>query len=367
MAHLEYWLQIENQPWDLAPNGLDRVTGAQFTRDGNGLFRPLGEQALIIRKYTANWAAPDDRPLNVWDLNEPNPAQTHGTIPGALLEAKVGDDIVVHFRNMDQRPGASAAERTHSLYMHGVNHAALYDGTYPLAPPDPKQGNKQGDRVAPGETFDYFYTVPHASNAGAWFYHDRSQAHPTSLLLGAFGVLVVRGGGESKAPPLGQPLRGPNDSPLHFANVPPPVGAVEHVLVFHELKGAGECLNGRQLLGNTPTLLARQNVRVKFRVLNLTPRDQAFHVNGRRWAWGNDWVDVLSVPSGGGLTLEWLEGTAESGGGNGEWLVQSQSSYDVCGSLVVTDGGALALSSGMTPAAAQPTALSGEPDAGRAH
>lgn len=346
MAQLEYWLQIENQPWDLAPNGINRMSGETFTRDANGLFKALMGQALIIRRYTSNWSAPDDQPLNPWDLNEPNPSLTRGTIPGATIEGKVGDEIIVHFRNMDQRADVPEAERTHSLHAHGVQRTALYDGTYPFAPPDPSQSNKQGDRVAPGESFDYHYTVPHASNAGVWLYHDHSMAHDTSAQRGAFGAIIIRGGGEMKATVPAQALRGASDTPTSFAHVPAPPPSGEHLFFFHELAGAGECLNGRQGSGNTPTVLARVNTRVKLRVVNFTSRDQTFHVHGHRWREGEDWVDTTNIGVGSSVTIEWLEGSAENGGGSGEWLVMSHTSHMLSGSLLVTDGGQLRLPTG---------------------
>lgn len=27
MATIEYWIQIENHPWDVCPNNIDRITG----------------------------------------------------------------------------------------------------------------------------------------------------------------------------------------------------------------------------------------------------------------------------------------------------------------------------------------------------
>jgi FtsP/CotA-like multicopper oxidase with cupredoxin domain len=346
VAHLEYWLQIENHAWDVAPNGLDRLTGEQFARDANGMFKPLAAQALIFRRYTANWGAPDDRALNAWDVNEPAPAQTNGTLPGATLEAKVGDDVVVHFRNWDMRQGVPDAARIHSLHAHGLTASALYDGTYPLSPPDPRQNNQRGDRVAPGESFDYFYTVPHLANAGAWLYHDRSVAFRENILLGAFGVMLVRQGGEARSPNPPQVLRTSTDTPTRFANISPPPSAVEHIVVAHELTGAGVCVNGRQRLGNTPTLLTRLNTRTKFRVLNLTEHAQAFYLHGHRWRIGNEWTDTELIPPGGATTFELLEGTAENGGSNGEWLFTFNALTETCGSLALTDGGALTLAMG---------------------
>ncbi|MCI0478576.1 MAG: multicopper oxidase domain-containing protein [Anaerolineales bacterium] len=346
MAHLEYWLQIENQMWDTAPNGINRLIGETLARGANGMFMPLASQALIMRRYTANWAAPDDHAVNAWDVNEPQPAQTRGTIPGAVLEAKVGDDVVIHFRNMDTRQAIADSARVHSLHVRGVTASALCDGTYPLSPPDPRQANKQGDRVAPGDTFDYFYTVPHLANAGAWLYYDHSIAHVENVLAGAFGVMLIRQGGEARSQNPAQMLRGPTDTPTHFTNLLPPPSAVEHVVVIHELAGAGECINGRQLLGNTPTLLTRMNTRTKFRVLNLTTRAQSFYLHAHRWRIGNEWTDAETIPAGGGITFEVLEGTAENGGGNGEWRFVFDALSELSGSLVVTDGGALTLGMG---------------------
>ena len=180
----EYWIQVENRWWDVSPNNIDRMTGLQIQDiPGNTLpvvktltspvtgvtrnrtmYKPLPEEALILRRYTANWAAPDDRKLNPWDLNEPDPTDngTMGTIPGPTLECQVGESLTVHFRNMDMR-SLSRERRTHSLHAHGFVFARHSDGAYPLTPPDTTQPApagwgqpfKQGDRVPPGEDFTY--------------------------------------------------------------------------------------------------------------------------------------------------------------------------------------------------------------------
>src|SRR6266849_984977 len=148
----EYWLQIENHPWDVCPQNVDRMTGRQIKDTPGGqapeavvltspvtgatrtvtMFKPLRESghihsALIIRRYTKDWNAPDDRKINPWDLNEPDPTDsgTMGTIPGVTLEANVGDQIIVHFRNLDMRKDKDGnllpvEHRTHSMHPHGV-------------------------------------------------------------------------------------------------------------------------------------------------------------------------------------------------------------------------------------------------------
>lgn len=344
MARTEYWLQIENHSWDVSPNGVDRRTGQMLTRGVNGLFKPLARDALIIRRYSPNWAAPADVMLNPWDVNEPNPAQTNGTIPGATIEAKVGDELLVHFRNKDQRAGLSDAERTHSLHVQGMQHSAIHDGAYPLSPPDPAQSNKQGDRVAPGADFTYTYSVLHAANAGVWLYYDQSKSAAASIAQGAFGAVVVRGAGEARPILPTQPIRTATDTSTNFSRVPAPPAAGEHLFVLHELADVGICLNGRQLLGNTPSVIARTNTRVKFRVANMTNRALSFHVHGHRWTFEDDWIDTRHLGAGSGATFEWLEGTSENGGvGNGEWALVTLGADKATGSLIIMDGGALAL------------------------
>ena len=221
---VDFWIQLENRPWDTSPNGIDRMTGEHFPSvgilNGRKFYKPLGgstpakpfgEDALIFRRYTPNWAAPDDRKINPWDLNEPDPTNTgtKGTIPGAVLEANVGDDIIVHFRNMDSRAGFDVLARTHSMHPHGVVFQNTSDGAYPLSPPDPGQAipaaeaaawnaigvtgpNKMGDRVPPGGTFTYTWrTFGWPSTAGVWLYHDHSVCDMDNVNLGAIGFLVI--------------------------------------------------------------------------------------------------------------------------------------------------------------------------------
>jgi hypothetical protein len=123
----DFWLQLENKAWDVCPHdlGRDRMTGLTAEHRSGGhapvmktltspvtgavqnrqMFQPLDGDALIYRRYTPNWAAPDDRKVNPWDLNESDPTDsgTMGTIPGAALEFNVGDSVTVHFRNLDMR------------------------------------------------------------------------------------------------------------------------------------------------------------------------------------------------------------------------------------------------------------------------
>src|SRR5215217_6643445 len=248
MADKVFWIQLENRPWDACPNNIDRMhdesikerlgrsgappitvpltspeTDATTNRE---MFLPLNEgtrpvaggaqewrviDALILRRYTADWQAPDDRKVNPWDLNEPDPTDngTMGTIPGPTLECNVGDRMIVHFRNKDFREGLDITACTHSLHPHGIVFAPQSAGAFPLSPPDPTQpippaeaaawsdigvsgGLKQGDRVPPGGTFTYIWdTLGWPTTAGVWHYHDHSICDHENTILGALGFLVI--------------------------------------------------------------------------------------------------------------------------------------------------------------------------------
>lgn len=274
MATIEYWIQLENHAWDASPNNIDRLSGetikdktgddpveVTLTSPGTGashkvdMNNPLRDQqsnvieGLILRRYkppskadeSDAWTVPDDRKVNPWDLNEPDPtdAGTMGTIPGPVLECNVGDSVVVHFRNHDMRtmvklteekicfdfpfvgeicfpfPGMTTEplpieKRVHSLHPHGFVFKRTKDGAYPLSPPDPTQpipaseaaawaevpgfsgSLKQGDRIPPGGTFTYEWnTFGWPTTAGVWLYHDHSICDMENVELGAIGIIVI--------------------------------------------------------------------------------------------------------------------------------------------------------------------------------
>lgn len=346
MAQLEYWLQIENRRWDASPWGINRLTGAKLQKRADGTFSPASEEVLIIRRYARDWAAPENAQINAWDLTELSPALVGGTIPGAVLEAKIADDIIVHFRNMDQRAGVAAADRVHSLHPHGVQRKPVFDGAYPLSPPDPTQGNRRGDRVAPGESFTYLWTCPQRAAAGAWLFHDHSLAGVRSTAFGAMGVLVIRAPGEQTPDRPMQPVRQAADTAVQFAAVPKPPRRGEYLLVFHNVPGIGLCVNGRRDLGSTPALVAGEGTRMTIHCINATDALLTVHIHGHRWEAGDRWIDSELLPAYSAATLAMLSGSAENGGGTGEWLISGRTGEDtVLSSLVVTAGGAVALAS----------------------
>lgn len=356
MATIEYWIQLENHPWDLCPNpnNIDRmtgkppkgsaptsvtltspVTGATVTRTMNLPISENGELhgALILRRYTKDWAAPDDRKVNPWDVNEPDPTDsgTMGTIPGPVIECNVGDLVIVNFRNLDLRKSAGVLlpieKRTHSLHPHGFVFDRFSDGAYPLSPPDPSQpvgsesaawttvgvnNFKQGDRIPPpadadnpiatAATYTYHWnTFGWPTTAGVWLYHDHSVCDMENVEHGVIGIIVIHNpqdtqdvdirdpGDPTKYLPQHLPSGTVNASPIRHQNgvevfVDPPKKAL-YLQLFHFLgHNSGMTINGRKYLGNTPTMVAGLETLMRFGVVGMNMDEfHTFHLHGHRW------------------------------------------------------------------------------------
>jgi FtsP/CotA-like multicopper oxidase with cupredoxin domain/plastocyanin len=480
MANIELWIQLENHAWDLVTGHLDRMTGHHFphvpmtlTSPVTGVSRtpnmhkPLGEDALILRRYTPNWAAPDDRKVNPWDLNELDPTDngTMGTIPGPVIECEVGDSVTVHFRNLDTRDGKSVEERTHSLHPHGFVFEPTSDGAYPLSPPDPAQpvgaeaalwsalgvtNLKKGDRVPPpvnpgdpGGTFTYTWqTRRWPSTAGVWLYHDHSICDSTNVDLGAIGIIVIHNSNDPEdvivgpedlpgGSPIGSPVRVecfpifrdvailPGDleglgavrglppaleGDVGEGEVGPPVRErliqrenllleldpelrrfirlcwrvyrtpprqAQYLVLIHEMAGGLMCINGRQYLGNTPTLVSGPETKMRFGVVGMGSGQHTFHLHGHRWVIpGPDGTDpgtiqnspqvravsqfedtrIFGPANSFAFTIQQDAGSfmgAFPGTAFGEWHmhchVLSHMMSGMMGSLLVVNGGSLAL------------------------
>jgi plastocyanin len=451
MADKEFWIQLENRPWDACPNNFDRMHGADIAHvleeagappipvaltspetgvtTNRTMFLPVNRptqtgaggakewrviDALILRRYTEGWQAPDDRKVNPWDLNEPDPTDngTMGTIPGPTLECNVGDRIIVHFRNKDFRPHKHITACTHSLHPHGIAFAPYFDGAFPLTPPDPKQpipppeaaawaaikvtgGCKQGDRVPPGGTFTYTWdTFGWPTTAGVWHYHDHSICDHVNVGLGALGFLVIHNPDDpddvlEQDLPQGQPngkltrfvrqasfdpgvpllphqleglrrvmpeeggarlIEATRDAEATSAllrqraheeeNEQAERGEAEHGITsdfalksgpfvlevdrdlrtisgasmehyidpprrlqilqyYHELPGVYMAINGRRFLGNTPTVIAGTETKMRFGVAGMnSDATHTFHLHGHRWVIpGPQGTDLQAIQS----------------------------------------------------------------------
>lgn len=162
-----------------------------------------------------------------------------GTVPGPLLEARVGDELVVHFRN-------SLPEAT-TLHWHGLRLPAEMDGTQAMQAP-----------VPPGGTFLYRFRL---LDAGLFWFHPHVRAD-VQVEKGLYGVVLVRAEDE---PSLGRERVLVLDDVLLNAN-----GS----LVPHEQLDASMLMTGLQgnvwLANGVPAaeLQVAPGERLRLRVLN---------------------------------------------------------------------------------------------------
>lgn len=227
----EYWVAAEPATWNVVPNGRDAISGRMF-RPSETVF-----PAVVYRRYTRGWR----RPL-------PNQGRGSGgqdLIPGPLIRARVGDRVIVHFRNRDTLYG-----RNHSMHFHGVHYKPSSDGAYlpGFSGPD--------GRVAPGRSWTYRLHAA-SDSAGAWPYHDHSTSMDPSIEGGLYGMLSI----------LGRNERAPDR---------------EFVVAFHP-KGEFQTINDRAFVGNTPVFKARVGELVQWNVMAMGSEHHTFHVHGHRW------------------------------------------------------------------------------------
>ncbi|MGE5182512.1 MAG: multicopper oxidase family protein [Acidobacteriota bacterium] len=109
----------------------------------------------------------------LWGYRDGSVAGSRPSVPGPLLAAKQGDQVIVHFTNELPEPT--------TIHWHGVRVPNASDGTDHTQTP-----------VPPGGTFDYTFTVP---DAATFWYHPHYDS-ATQIEKGLYGPIVVRGPGD---------------------------------------------------------------------------------------------------------------------------------------------------------------------------
>jgi FtsP/CotA-like multicopper oxidase with cupredoxin domain len=224
---VEVWVAAVPVTWNVVPNGHDAI-GHMEHAPSETTFR-----TVVYREFTRDFAKPI-----------PNAAGNRG-IQGPLIHARVGDTILVHFRNLD-----TTFNRPHSMHFHGVHYRFGSDGSYIPGFSGP------GANVKPGQTFTY-RLVAGPESAGVWPYHDHSPSMMDSIEGGLYGTLSILAPGE-KAPD-------------------------REFVVYLESQQGFMTINGRAFVGNTPVFRARVGETVQWDVLSLGDDFHTFHVHGHRW------------------------------------------------------------------------------------
>ena len=224
---VEVWVAAVPVTWNVAPNGHDAIEHMEHP-PAETTFR-----TVVYRQFTTDFAKPI-----------PNAPGNTG-IQGPLIHARVGDTILVHFRNLD-----TTFNRPHSMHFHGVEYRFGSDGSYIPGFSGP------GANVKPGQTFTY-RLVAGPDSAGVWPYHDHSPSMMDSISGGLYGALSILGPNE-KAPD-------------------------REFVVYLESQQGFMTINGRAFVGNTPVFRARVGETVQWDVLTLGDEFHTIHVHGHRW------------------------------------------------------------------------------------
>jgi FtsP/CotA-like multicopper oxidase with cupredoxin domain len=251
-----YWIAATPVTWNIVPNGHDAIGGATFS-PADTVF-----PTVVYRRFTTNWR----RPLP----NVPDSSSNQDLIPGPLIRARVGDHIVVHFKNMDMLYG-----RPHSMHFHGVHYAPSSDGAYIPGFSGP------GGNVPAGHSFTYRLFAG-SDSWGVWPYHDHSQSMEASIAGGMFGMLSI--------------LRPHERAPDR-----------EFEVVFAPW-GPFQTIDDRAYVGNTPVFTAFVGQIVQWDVMAMGSDHHVFHVHGHRWI-GADGVprDSQTVGPAESFAIRWRE------------------------------------------------------------
>ena len=179
-----------------------------------------------LEARVAQIALLDGRFTTLWTYN--------GVLPGPVIEANVGDEIIVHFINR-------LPEDT-TIHWHGVRLPVEMDGIQ--------------NRVPPGGTFDYRFI---ARDAGTFWYHPHVRSED-QVRRGLYGVLRINGPLDGALPP-GKPVVLSDALVDSQGNLTAPTG------MMTEMTGA----QGNLLLVNgvlRPTLNVRAGEKVRLQFIN---------------------------------------------------------------------------------------------------
>ncbi len=217
------WVAAVPATWNAVPNARDALHGATYAPAETTF------PTVVYRRYTKGWR----KPLG------------GNGVAGPLIRARVGDELRIHFKNLDTLRGDA-----HSMHFHGAEYEPSSDGVWlPLH-------SGKGGRVLPGRSFTYELTAGPGS-AGVWPYHDHSTSMEESIAGGMYGALSIAGRRERRADR-------------------------EYLVAFAPWHGF-QTINGRAFVGNTPVFESRVGETVQWDVIAMGDEFHTFHVHGHKW------------------------------------------------------------------------------------
>jgi manganese oxidase len=252
---IEYWVAAVPVSWNIVPNGSDAIMRMAVSPAQSVV------RTVVYRRYSTRWKKP---------LANAAASSADGLlIPGPLIQARVGDTILVHFKNMD-----TLRHAPHSMHFHGVHYAPSSDGAYIPGFSGPDAA------VPPGRTYTY-RLIAGDDSAGVWPYHDHSTSMDASIEGGMYGMLSI----------LGRHERAPDR---------------EFEVVFAPW-GKFMTIDGRAYVGNTPVFHAKVGELVQWDVMAMGSDFHTFHVHGHRWTDEDVARDTQTVGPAESFRIRWRE------------------------------------------------------------
>jgi multicopper oxidase len=291
-----YFIAADEVDWDYTPHGrnLAGIPHSETSEDDSSLgIRHRIYYKAIYREYTdANFKTLKIRPQQ-WE---------HLGILGPLIRAEVGDSIRVVFRNNTH---LSVTMHPHGLeYKKDAEGASYNDGTEGTV--------KADDRVPPGGTYTYLWTVPERSGPASmdassvlWMYHSHF-VESTDINTGLIGPIIVTRKGFAR--PDGSPKDVDREFIADFAVFDETdswffEGNVGNQARSVRLKATNPLLREQNLLysingyieGNLPLLTMRKGERVRWYLLSNSNEDDVHmaHWHGNTVVWNNMRMDTL--------------------------------------------------------------------------
>ncbi|XP_062039480.1 hephaestin isoform X5 [Lepus europaeus] len=193
-----YYLGIQDVQWNYAPEGRNVITNESLESDTVASSFLKSDKNRIGRSYkkTVYKEYKDDSYMD--EVAQP---AWLGFL-GPVLQAEVGDVILIHLKNFATRP--------YTIHPHGVFYEKDSEGSLY---PDGSSGQlKADDSVPPGGSHVYNWTIPegHAPTDAdpaclTWIYHSHVDA-PRDIATGLVGPLITckRGTLDGNSPPQRQ-------------------------------------------------------------------------------------------------------------------------------------------------------------------
>jgi FtsP/CotA-like multicopper oxidase with cupredoxin domain len=196
-----------------------------------------------------NWEIAPGKSIKAWGFNS--------QLPGPVLEANVGDTLVVRVKNNLDEPTM--------VHWHGIRIPAAMDGTGMVQRP-----------IEPGESFEYRFVVP---DAGTFWYHSH-QNETIQMERGMYGALIVRD--ESDPVTDGERIFMIDDMKLDDKNnFTEPGGFIKRVVETHDgRQGNTLLLNGKE--DTVITMNAGQKERWRF-INSSSARYFLLHMEGKEF------------------------------------------------------------------------------------